>query len=133
MKLLMENWRRFINEGEMLSLKIGGKQLRVEVAASDEKRQNGLMFREGLEQNAGMLFIFEDSVPRSFWMKNTSIPLSIAYLDESRRILNIEDMNPHDLKGVPSRGPAKYVIEANKGWFEENNISPGALVEGLPL
>jgi uncharacterized membrane protein (UPF0127 family) len=133
MKLLMENWRRFINEAEILTLSVGGKKLKVEVAVSKEKIKRGLMFRESLESNAGMLFIFSESAPRSFWMKNTNIPLSVAYLDESCNILNIENMSPHDLSGAKSKGNAKYVIEANKNWFKDNDIKAGDRVEGLPL
>ena len=128
-----QKWRRFINEGEMLTLNIGDSKLKVEVVASEEKIRRGLMFRESLEKNTGMLFIFSESAPRSFWMKNTKLPLSIAYLEEHRRILNIEDMKPHDLSGVRAQGNAKYVIEANKNWFKDNNVKTGDVVEGLPL
>mgnify|MGYP003111782425 CR=1 FL=1 len=133
MKVLLENWRRFINEGEMITLTIGDSQLKVEVATSDEKIKQGLMFRESLEKNTGMLFIFSESAPRSFWMKNTSLPLSIAYLDEHKKILNIEHMRPYDLSGIKSQGNAKYVIEANKNWFNDNNVKTGDVVYGLPL
>ena len=90
------------------------------------------MFRESLSYNAGMLFMFPDSGPRSFWMKNTYIPLSIAYLNESGRILNIECMTPHNLSSVPSNGNAKYALEMNQGWFQDNNIIIGDKVLGIP-
>jgi uncharacterized membrane protein (UPF0127 family) len=128
-----QKWRRFINEGEMVTLNIGDSKLKVEVVMSEEKIRRGLMFRESLEKNTGMLFIFSESAPRSFWMKNTELPLSIAYLDEHRRILNIEDMRPHDLSAVKSQGNAMYVIEANKNWFKDNNVKTGDVIEGLPL
>ncbi len=75
------------------------------------------MFRQELEPDSGMLFIFPESAQRSFWMKNTNIPLSIAYVNENNEILNIEDMTPHDTNGVRSQGKAKCAIETNRGRF----------------
>ena len=82
--------------------------------------------------DAGMLFVYPDPQPRSFWMENTTIPLSIAYLDAQGVILNIEDMRPLTRDGVRSSGPALYALEMNRGWFESNQIKPGQTVAGLP-
>jgi uncharacterized membrane protein (UPF0127 family) len=90
------------------------------------------MFRESLALGAGMLFIFPDSGPRSFWMKNTYVPLSIAYLNENGKILNIERMIPFNLAGVKSVGHAKYALEMNQGWFHKNGIRVGDTVSGIP-
>ena len=131
MKLMFENWRRFLKESQSLSLNISGHPLEVEVAADEESMQKGLMYRDKLSKDSGMLFIFPQPEEKSFWMKNTKIPLSIAYLDENGNILNIEDMSPNSTEGVASRGKAKYAIEVNQGWFDSKGINPGDRVEGI--
>ena len=131
MKLMFENWRRFLKESQSLSLNISGHPLEVEVAADEESMQKGLMYRNELPKDSGMLFIFSQPEEKSFWMKNTKIPLSIAYLDENGSILNIEDMSPNSTEGVASRGKAKYAIEVNQGWFDSKGINPGDRVEGI--
>ena len=107
------------------NLSINGNHLEVEIADTDFKRAVGLMYREELEENSGMLFVFPDSRERSFWMKDTNIPLSIAYMNNRGEIINIEHMNPHDLSGVKSIRPCKYALEVNQGWFESKKIKPG--------
>ena len=133
MKLLFENWRQYLNESAPISIKVGGAPLKVETALDEESIKRGLMFRQELEPDSGMLFIFPESAQRSFWMKNTNIPLSIAYINENNEILNIEDMTPHDTNGVHSQGKAKCAIETNRGWFESNGVKPGDYVEGITL
>ena len=131
MKLIMENWRKYLNESTSLSLNIAGFPLNVEVASDEKSIRKGLMGRDELDSESGMLFVFPEPAEQSFWMKNTSIPLSIAYLDEDNKILNIEDMTPHDTNGVGSQGKAKCAIEANQGWFDSKGIGPGDYVEGI--
>jgi uncharacterized membrane protein (UPF0127 family) len=114
-----------------MKLVINGSAINVERVDDHASRQLGLMYRNFLPQDAGMLFSFPNSEERSFWMKNTYIPLSIAYLDAEGRILNIEDMDPHNLDGVRSSGPAMFALEANKGWFTEREVSVGDIVQGL--
>jgi uncharacterized membrane protein (UPF0127 family) len=114
-----------------MKLVINGSAINVERVDDHASRQLGLMYRNFLPQDAGMLFSFPNSEERSFWMKNTYIPLSIAYLDAEGRILNIEDMDPHNLDGVRSSGPAMFALEANKGWFTERGVSVGDIVQGL--
>jgi len=97
----------------------------VEVAETDFSRAKGLMFRESLDENTGMLFIFPDEKNLGFWMKNTMIPLSIAYANNMCEIINIEEMMPHDHRNTMSKGPARYAIEANSGWFDKNGIKIG--------
>ena len=133
MKLLFENWRQYLNESAPISIKVGGAPLKVETALDEESIKKGLMFRNELETDAGMLFIFPEPTQISFWMKNTNIPLSIAYVSENNEILNIEDMTPHDTNGVHSQGKAKCAIETNRGWFKTNGIEPGDHVEGITL
>ena len=97
-----------------------------EIAASDAERTLGLMNRESLGANNGMLFIFSRDQYLNFWMKNTSIPLSIAYIDSKGIIREIQDMAPLDTTlTYPSRYPVRYALEVNKGWFMRNNIQPG--------
>jgi hypothetical protein len=110
-----------------ISLTINEFSLQVELATTPEQRQRGLMFRETLPEDSGMLFVFPADAPRSFWMKNTSIPLSIAFLDAEGRILNILAMQPFDEGSYPSAGPARYALEVNQGWFAERGISAGAV------
>tara|TARA_Y100000310_G_C20619856_1_gene782674 strand:+ start:706 stop:1128 length:423 start_codon:yes stop_codon:yes gene_type:complete len=136
----MNNLRTLIREMLEISipsatreLYINGILAEVEVAATEDTRNRGLMFRDRLIEGSGMLFLFSDSAPRSFWMKNTYIPLSIAYINESGQILNIEDMIPFNMSGVRSNGPAMCALEMNRGWFSRNGIRPGDYVEGLPL
>ncbi len=101
------------------------KILQIETADSPFKRSVGLMYRKNLEPDSGMLFVFPDSNQRSFWMKDTHIPLSIAYIDEKGIITNIENMNPLETIGVKSSRPCRYALEVNQGWFEKNGISAG--------
>jgi uncharacterized protein len=113
-------------------LTIGTHKLTAEVAASPEQRSVGLMNRFSLKPDHGMLFVFERNEPLSFWMKNTYIPLSIAFIAPDGRIVNIEDMKPQTDETHWSRGPAMYALEMKKGWFAERGIGPGAVVKGIP-
>ena len=124
--------RSVIHGPQIIGLSINGSQLVAEVAGNDDKRALGLMYRKELSNNSGMLFVFEDSIPRSFWMKNTYVPLSIAYINEGGMILNIEDMAPRALDGVRSHGAARYALEMSRGWFDEKGIRPGDVILGLP-
>lgn len=108
---------------------IGDKKVLVEIADTELERALGLMYRDSLPENTGMLFIFPTPGYYSFWMKNTKIPLSIAFCDTNAIIFQIEDMVPFDetnLK-VPKK-PIKYAIEMNKGWFQQNNIKLGTKI-----
>ena len=131
MKLLFENWRQYLKESSSLSLKVAGIPLNVEIASDEESIKKGLMHRDELDSESGMLFIFSEPSQQSFWMKNTNIPLSIAYIDENNKILIIEDMMPHDTNGSNSQGKAKCAIEANQGWFKSKGIKTGDHVEGI--
>lgn len=114
---------------------IKGNPLSVELATTPTSRGCGLSQRDELPKNRGMLFIFSDLRPRNFWMKDTFIPLSIAYLDKSGRIFSLQDMLPLQTdKQYPSIQPAAYALEVNQGWFSQHGIEVGAVVEmKLPL
>ncbi len=113
-------------------LQIGKHSLKVEVAATDPQRQRGLMHRKRLGRDEGMLFVFDEPAYHSMWMKDTLIPLSVAFVDAAGTILNILDMEPQTLDSHMSAGPAVYAIETNKGWFAQKKIKAGDRVEGLP-
>lgn len=114
---------------------IKGHTLTVELAATPTARACGLSHRDVLPQNNGMLFIFPDPRPLTFWMKDTRIPLSIAYLDDSGKIIDIQNMAPMQTEEqYPSSGPAKYALEVNQDWFKRHGIEAGdRVVLKLPL
>lgn len=113
------------------TLTINGHKITAEVATTTDERATGLMNRFSLQPDSGMLFVFERPEPLSFWMKNTFIPLSIAFIDTGGRIVNIEDMAPQTETTHWSRGPALYALEMRKGWFAERGIRAGDRVEGI--
>jgi len=115
-----------------VELNAGMYLIRAEVAADFGTRARGLMYRKQMPSNAGMLFIFDEPGAQCMWMKNTLIPLSVAFLDGDGRILNILDMQPETLDTHTSAGPARYAIETNIGWFERNKVKAGDKVTGLP-
>ena len=117
------------------TISIKGHPLTVELATTPAGRGCGLSRRQELPENQGMLFIFSDLRPRSFWMKDTVIPLSIAYLDDTGQIFSIQDMVPLQTnKQYPSSQPAAYALEVNQGWFRSHGIEVGDIVKmKLPL
>lgn len=116
----------------MATIKVGPHPLRVEVVATDADRARGLMHRESLGRDDGMLFIFDEPAYHTMWMKDTLIPLSVAFVDAGGTILNILDMEPRTLDPHMSAGPSVYAIETNKGWFAAKRIRAGDKVTGLP-
>ena len=113
-------------------LTAGMHLIKAEVAAKDPERQQGLMFREKMASNAGMVFVFDQTGPQCMWMKNTLLPLSVAFIDAGGKIINIEDMRPQTLDNHCAAKPARYALEMNLGWFKQNNIKPGTRIGGLP-
>ena len=115
-----------------IELRVGDQKIIVETAANESSRTLGLMYREKpLAENHGMLFVFTASGFHSMWMRNTYIPLSVAFLDESGVILNIADMVPLTTESHTAAGFAKYALEMNQGWFAAHGLRAGAKVEGL--
>ena len=112
-------------------LKIKGHGIRVEVANTVETRRTGLMFRDSLPENQGMLFVYEVEDRHAMWMKNTLLPLSVAFIDRAGRILNIEDMRPQTEDAHMAAAPAAYSLEMNQGWFKKRGIKQGDRVQGL--
>jgi uncharacterized membrane protein (UPF0127 family) len=99
--------------------------VKAELARTPEERSQGLMFRKRLADGEGMLFIFERDEALSFWMKNTLIPLSIAFIASDGRIIDIKDMRPLDLSSVKSSRSVRYALEVPQGWFNRVNVRPG--------
>ena len=111
---------------ETLDIQINGINLQVEVAATHEERVLGLMHRKKLPENKGMLFIYPSERIIKLWMKNTLIPLSVAFLNKNKKIINIEKMEPNQTKIIyKSKDLALYAVEVNQGWFELNTVSVG--------
>ncbi|PID27410.1 MAG: hypothetical protein CR982_05555 [Candidatus Cloacimonadota bacterium] len=110
-------------------LTINGKEIHIEIADNNYKRARGLMELDSLPKNSGMLFIFEKTDYLNFWMKDTYIPLSIAFIDREGIIVDIRDMEPLSLDEVISSKPAIYALEMKRGWFEENDVLVGDKLE----
>lgn len=115
-----------------VDLSAGIHVIRAEVAADPTTRARGLMFREKLGRNEGMLFVFERKETHCFWMRNTPLPLSIAFLEDDGTIVNIADMKPRsDDSHCPAR-PVRYALEMEQGWFAKRGVAAGARLGGLP-
>jgi uncharacterized protein len=107
-----------------------GHDLQVYVARTAEERALGLMHRREMAPNEGMLFICDECAVQKFWMKDTPLPLSIAFLDDDGTVLKIADLEPHDLDGESSGDPVRYVLEVNQGWFAQRDLAPGCRITG---
>lgn len=116
-----------------IRLNAGIHVIQAEVAQTPEQRTIGLMHRKALGSSEGMLFAFEQSAAQCFWMKNTLLPLSIAFLDEDGTVVNIENMKPQTLEGHCSKKPVRFALEMNEGWFAKRGIGPGAKLQGTPF
>lgn len=116
----------------VITLNAGIHLIRAEVAATDANRQQGLMFRQKMDANEGMVFVFEEPVRTCMWMKNTLIPLSVAFIDQNGKIVNIEEMKAQSLESHCAAKPVVYALEMNRGWFSQKNIKPGTVIDGLP-
>lgn len=115
----------------VVELTIKSAKLKAEVAADNNTRSTGLMNRFSLKPDSGMIFVFAQSEPLAFWMKNTFVPLSIAYIDSKGVIVSIVDMKPQDESAHPSGAPAMFALEMKQGWFKERGIVAGDKVGGL--
>jgi uncharacterized membrane protein (UPF0127 family) len=108
-----------------IELAVGKATMKAEVALSPAEREKGLMFRKSLPEGTGMLFVFETDQRLAFWMKNTQIPLSIAYISSDGTIRQILDLEPHSLEGRESERSVRYALEAPRGWFERAGAAVG--------
>ncbi|HEY5777557.1 MAG TPA: DUF192 domain-containing protein [Terrimicrobiaceae bacterium] len=116
-----------------VTLNVAGKAVTAEVADEPDERRSGLMFRDSLAADSGMLFVMPRPERAAFWMKNTTLPLSVAYINPGGVIVEIHDLEPLDEKPVPSSFPnIAYALEMKQGWFAENGILAGDRIKGLP-
>ena len=115
----------------MLELTAGFHRIEAEVAANDQHRQVGLMNRKAMPPQHGMLFVFNHENTHCMWMRNTLLPLSVAFMDASGTIINIEDMQPQTEDNHCARRPARFALEMNIGWFAQRGIKPGTRINGI--
>ncbi|HTT10574.1 MAG TPA: DUF192 domain-containing protein [Burkholderiaceae bacterium] len=114
-----------------VQLTAGIHLITAELAADDPMRMRGLMFRESLAPNHGMFFVFDSKGVQCMWMRNTLIPLSVAFIDDDGRILNIEDMKPRTEDSHCARAPVRYALEMQQGWFAQRGLKAGTIIGGI--
>ncbi|HRH05444.1 MAG TPA: DUF192 domain-containing protein [Burkholderiaceae bacterium] len=125
-------------EGPQLSLNrikisAGMHQIDTQLAMTPQERQIGLMNRPSMPSHEGMLFVFEEAGVQCFWMKNTLLPLTAAFVADDGTIVNLADMKPQVLDSHCSKKPVRYVLEMNQGWFAKRGIKPGFKLTGIPF
>ncbi|MDB5889661.1 MAG: hypothetical protein JWP47_492 [Polaromonas sp.] len=115
---------------ERMQISIGMHQISAQIAATPLQRQIGLMSRKAMPQHEGMIFVFEQPAQQCFWMKNTPLPLTAAFLADDGTIVNMADMKPLALDAHCSAKPVRYVLEMNQGWFKKKGIKAGTRLQG---
>ena len=118
---------------QRVALSAGMHQIDAQVALNPEQRQIGLMFRKDMPQHEGMIFVFEQPTKQCFWMKNTLLPLTAAFVADDGTIVNLADMKPQTLGAHCSDKPVRYVLEMNQGWFAKKGIKAGSKLQGTPF
>ncbi len=103
-------------------------KVKVEIASTEKQREQGLMLRQSMHDDAGMLFLFPADTTVGFWMRNTYLPLDIAYIDASGKVLEVRKAQPLDETALTPKGPYRYTLEVNQGWFERHGFGPGSTV-----
>jgi uncharacterized membrane protein (UPF0127 family) len=116
-----------------LTLSAGMHLIQAQVAATPDQRSVGLMFRREMPANEGMLFIFEQPSPQCFWMKNTLLPLTAAFVADDGTIVNLADMKPQTTDSHCSAKPVRFVLEMHQGWFDKRGIKAGSRLTGQPF
>jgi len=116
-----------------VKLTAGIHVITAEAATTNQSRTIGLMHRERLAPNHGMLFVFDDKAQQCFWMRNTIVPLTIAFIEDDGTILQLADMAPKSEASHCSQRPVRFALEMEQGWFGKRGIAPGAKVGGLPV
>ena len=115
------------------TLSVGIHQIDTQLATTQEQHATGLMHRQDMPQHEGMLFVFENPARQCFWMKNTLLPLTAAFVADDGTIVNLEDMKPKSLESHCSAKPVRFVLEMNQGWFTKKGIKPGSKISGRPF
>lgn len=118
---------------DSIALSAGMHLIRAEVAATPQQQQIGLMHRRSMASNDGMLFVYEHAQKHCFWMRNTLLPLTIAFIDDEGRIVNLADMQPLDESPHCSAKPVRFALEMNQGWFAKRGFKAGAQLRGAPF
>lgn len=118
---------------QRISLQAGMYRIEAQVAATPQQREIGLMYRREMPQHEGMLFIFDQPATQCFWMKNTRLPLTAAFVADDGTIVNLADMKPQTTDSHCSEKPVRYVLEMNQGWFSAKHIKAGAKLTGAPF
>jgi uncharacterized membrane protein (UPF0127 family) len=113
-----------------VTLQVGMHSIRAQLASTPQQRQIGLMFRQSMPNHEGMLFAFEEPTTQCFWMRNTLIPLSIAFLADDGTVVNLADMKPQSDESHCSTKPVRYALEMNQGWFAKRGVKPGMRIGG---
>ena len=131
-QIICEEISHSLSSCSKVDISIEGIPISVELADTEFLRQRGLMYRQSIPDESGMLFVFPHDGIQGFWMKNTYIPLSIAFIDNDGVIVNIEDMCPHDSTSKLSASPVSYALEMNRGWFDRHGLRSGCNVLDLP-
>src|SRR5262245_38968673 len=121
-----------VAQNPVAQLNAGMHLISAEVVSDPGTRSQGLMYRKNMPQNAGMLFIFDEQAPHCMWMKNTLIPLSVAFIDDRGAIVNIADMEPQTEASHCAAQPVRYALEMNRGWFAARGVKPGSRLGGIP-
>jgi hypothetical protein len=116
-----------------VQLQAGMNQIDAQVAAGYEQRMTGLMFRKEMPQHEGMLFVFDEPSVQCFWMRNTILPLTAAFIADDGTIVNLADMKPQTEDSHCSAKPVRFVLEMNQGWFAKKGIKPGMKLSGPPF
>jgi uncharacterized membrane protein (UPF0127 family) len=116
-----------------VTLKAGMHLIHAQVASTPEQRATGLMFRSEMPANEGMLFVFEEPAGQCFWMKNTLLPLTAAFVADDGTVVNLADMKPRTLDSHCSAKPVRYVLEMHQGWFAKRGIQAGSRLGGPPF
>jgi uncharacterized membrane protein (UPF0127 family) len=116
---------------ELIELTAGMYRIQAELAYTEPMRERGLMFRKEMPEHNGMLFVFPIQAQHCMWMKNTLLPLSVAFMDEQGKIINVEEMKPQTENNHCARGPARYALEMNANWFKQRGLGAGVQVGGL--
>jgi len=116
-----------------ITLGAGMHLIQAEVAATLPQQMTGMMFRRQMGSNEGMLFVYDEPAPRCFWMRNTYVPLTIAFVADDGRIVNLADMQPLNDASHCSTEPVRFALEMNQGWFARRGIQPGFKLRGPPF
>lgn len=116
-----------------VDLRAGMHTIKAELAVTAEQQMTGMMFRKEMNGNEGMLFVNEEKSARCFWMRNTLVPLTIAFIDNDGTIVNLADMQPLDERSHCAKAPVRFALEMRQGWFEKRGIKAGFKLSGPPF